>query len=305
MLKDLKPGTNAQMLVLCQAIEEKTTKNGDVYCEMKVSDKTGSVLVKFWNTNKNFLENLIGQVVEITLTAELYNKCPTYVGNAVAAKPDANIMDFVQSAPFSPEKMFEFLYKKADEMREELKKITKTVLEQYKEELLYYPAAQRIHHDVYGGLLYHVYRMAGIGLWVCKAYPTIDKDLFLAGIILHDIGKLKELESSRMGEAEYSKEGQLFGHPYLGMRMVENIAARVKADKETTDQLLHIIAAHHGKPEWGALVQPHTLEAYLVHQLDMIDSRAWIYEKGQEAVDETGFSEKMFGLSSNVYYKKL
>ena len=148
---------------------------------------------------------------------------------------------------------------------------------------------------------YHMFRMAGTASYFTTLYKTVNKDILLAGVILHDIGKLEELDGTEMGTAEYSVSGHLFGHIYLGMRMVEREAERLQIDKSVTEQVLHIIASHHGQPEWGALTRPQTLEAFLVHELDMIDSRAYQYEKSAQTISPGEFTQKVFGLGTSVY----
>ena len=302
MIKDLKENVATRETLLCQAVEEKVTKNGDTHVDLLLSDRENSIKVKVWNTNKGYMETFVGRVIDLTVTPEIYNGKMSYKGDMIALKPDASITDFVPKAPYPSDRMFDALMQKADSFQnEDAKKLVQSLMTEHKEKLLCYPAAQTIHHNCYGGLIYHMFRMAGTASYFITLYKTVNKDILLAGVILHDIGKLEELDGTEMGTAEYSVSGHLFGHIYLGMRMVEREAERLQIDKSVTEQVLHIIASHHGQPEWGALTRPQTLEAFLVHELDMIDSRAYQYEKSAQTISPGEFTQKVFGLGTSVY----
>ncbi len=302
MIKNLKNGRTSKETVLCYGVEEKMTKKGDSYVELLVCDKMSSIKVIVWNTNKSHCDQYINQVIEITITPELYNGALSYKGDFISLKEDAKITDYIQTAPYNTETMYNMLYKIILSFgNEKLKKLVLCVLEENKEKLLFYPGAEHIHHNCHGGLLYHTYRMTWMALQLSKGYKSVNKDILIAGTILHDIGKTIELDSNFMGIADYSTDGKLLGHTYLGMKIIEQTAQKLNTPDEITRQLLHIIASHHGSLEWGALVKPQTLEACIVHYLDMIDSQAYQYEKIAETLEEGDFSSKIYGLGTAIY----
>ena len=121
-------------------------------------------------------------------------------------------------------------------------------------------AAKTMHHNIYGGLAYHTYRMIKAAYAVCEVYPLLNRELLVCGTALHDIGKLVEMKTSDTGIAAYTDMGNLFGHPLLGIEMIDhevwrqNQAAGGKSySAEQVAMLKHMLASHHGQPEWGAI----------------------------------------------------
>lgn len=134
------------------------------------------------------------------------------------------------------------------------------------------PAARSMHHAYLGGLLEHTLSMAALSQEVSRHYRYVNSDLLLAGVLLHDVGKALEYQVD--GEFTFSTDGRLVGHIVRGITLVEKAATELgNIPPEAVQELVHLIAAHHGTREWGSPVVPKTLEAVLLHQLDLMDSR--------------------------------
>jgi len=134
------------------------------------------------------------------------------------------------------------------------------------------PAAMSYHHAYLGGLLEHVCSLVELGDVVCDHYPTLRRDLVLAGLVLHDLGKIAELNFSR--GFRYTTRGQLVGHMAIALEIVqEKIRALPDFPVSLKDQLEHIILSHHGKLEFGSPKEPLFPEALVVHYLDDLDSK--------------------------------
>lgn len=132
------------------------------------------------------------------------------------------------------------------------------------------PAAQRIHHAYRGGLLEHVYEVLQLSDALLELYPEIDRDLLTVGILLHDIGKLKELESAV--DPAYTDQGQLIGHLALGAAAVAEAMNAIDGFPEELGwQVHHLLLSHHGRREWGSPRVPKTLEAIALHHLEHLD----------------------------------
>ncbi len=133
------------------------------------------------------------------------------------------------------------------------------------------PAASAMHHAYIGGLLEHTLSMAAVADRLATHYTQVNRDLLLCGVLLHDMGKAYEyaLEEG----FTRSDDGRLVGHIVRGVVMVESAAAELDFPEVELRQLVHLIAAHHGTNEWGSPVVPKTLEAVLLHQIDLLDSR--------------------------------
>lgn len=134
------------------------------------------------------------------------------------------------------------------------------------------PAATRIHHAHLGGLCEHTLSLLQLGARVCDHYQQLDRDLIMAGCLLHDIGKSREI-SPEPG-FDYTEEGKLVGHLILTCQWIREKAARIDGfPRELEWQVTHLVAAHHGRHEYGSPKEPATLEAMVVHALDELDTR--------------------------------
>lgn len=137
------------------------------------------------------------------------------------------------------------------------------------------PAARGMHHAYIGGLLEHTLSMAAVARLLASHYRYVNFDLLLAGVLLHDLGKA---EAYTLDEGfSHSDDGRLVGHIIRGTLLVERAAAEMDFPSYHLQQLIHLIAAHHGTQEWGSPVVPRTLEAVLLHQIDLLDSRVGGY----------------------------
>ena len=142
--------------------------------------------------------------------------------------------------------------------------------EAYKQFLIN-PAGMRLHHAYVGGLLHHSVSVAELACAMAGKIGGMDRDMVLAGALLHDVGKLQEI-SPDMG-FPYTTEGRLLGHITITVMMVKAAAEkRGKIDDEKLQQLLHIILSHHGEHEKGSPVACATREAFVVHYADEIDA---------------------------------
>ena len=174
-------------------------------------------------------------------------------------------------------------------------------------------AAKTMHHNLYGGLAYHTYRMIKTAYSICDVYPLLNRELLVCGTALHDIGKLVEIKTSDTGIATYTDMGNLFGHSLLGIEMIDhevwrqNQAAGGRSyNAEQVAMLKHMLASHHGQPEWGAIRSPSTPEAMILHELDMIDSRMYMYEENFAQMEPGTSSDPVFGIAGDgktVIYK--
>ena len=238
-IKELPENQKTTTVVLLALIEEKETRAGKPYCELTLSDGETQIQAKLWNNAKADVK-----VEEKSLiTAELYPK--EYQGALSyelfrygPAPEDCQITDYVIKAPYKPEDMYQeilnLLRKEIavpDPEKLDLIDLVKNIYEENKENLLYWSAAKSVHHNCYSGLLYHTFRMVRSAVMLSRVYP-VDRELLLAGTALHDIGKLSELETDNLGVADYSVDGNLFGHSLIGCEMVTKAASKNIYDEE-------------------------------------------------------------------------
>ncbi len=192
-------------------------------------------------------------------------------------------MALVKSTRFNVETMFaELLTIARGKIEPEpLRLLVVGILEEHAEGIKRGSAARKNHHAYAGGYLEHVLSVTRNAVFLAEKYaadypnmqPPLAKSLVVAGAILHDVGKLIELEFGMEGPRR-TPEGELIGHILLGRDMVRERGKDVPGlDRETLLRLEHIIVAHQNLPEWGSPIAPHTPEALLVYFADDVDAK--------------------------------
>ncbi|GIW88055.1 MAG: 3'-5' exoribonuclease YhaM [Isosphaeraceae bacterium] len=186
------------------------------------------------------------------------------------------------------------------------------LLDVYRDDILRIQAAERMHHAYTGGLIEHVWSMTRIAVFLAEHYeryyarlnPPLNRSVVVAAAILHDIGKLRELEYHPVA-ARYTTPGKLIGHVVLGRDMVREAAAQIEGFPPETLMLLeHAILAHHGKREFGAVVEPATIEALIVSFVDELDAKInQVAEKLLAGTGEDDFTERIYGLDNRRFYR--
>jgi 3'-5' exoribonuclease len=183
---------------------------------------------------------------------------------------------------FDPQTMFGELVQIAERHVEDaqVRRLVLSILNGNREKLLTCPAARRHHHAFCGGLLEHTLSVARTALFLAGKYadyypdmqPPLNKGLVVAGAILHDIGKVRELDQQPTGTT-YTPEGELIGHIVMGRDMVREAAAGTEIDPDVLLRLEHLVLSHQRLPEWGSPKPPMTPEALLVHYADDLDAK--------------------------------
>ncbi len=316
-------GSTYNYTVLVTEMTEKVSKTDKPFVNFTFSDGVDKVTANYFDKTEDVMKALgvdVGRVVDLTFSVKTYNNKKNYIVENVIPCPDpeAKVEKFVQSPPFG----IDIMYKKIIEC---IKKstgrnydvnvpgvpdddysaaaLTIRLLNSNKEAFCKSSAAHSIHHDMRGGLLYHTFRMVYNALYVSKVYTTLNLELLVCGTALHDIGKLTELDTDELGSADYSVDGRLFGHAVIGMEMVSEEAKKGPYNEEEVRQLRHMIASHHGSLEYGAITTPATPEAFILHELDMIDSRMYIFEKEMGKVDPGEMTDRIFALENSSLYR--
>jgi 3'-5' exoribonuclease len=309
MIKDLEKNCIEKNYFILKEIVEKTTKNGDSYLDLTLSDKSGNLSAKMWSTNAKKLESdsiKEGNLVYVVgKTGEYKEKIQLTIENirAVNSEDKVDIKDYAKAVPVETNKLFSIIGKFTKDIKnKDLQKMIITIIAEYKDELYYYPAAKMNHHAMYGGLLYHMERMLMLAKTVSSQYPSINKDLLYAGVILHDIEKINEMDASEIGVVkDFTKKGQLLGHIVMGVEKIGEIGRKLMVDEEIIVNLQHLIASHHGKKEWGAAVEPKTVEAIALHYIDNLDSTLSTFEEACEDLEKGEFGEKNYPLKVHPY----
>ena len=299
---ELPLDTKTPTLALLQSIEESETKTGKAYVRMTLSDGDSVITANLWNKSKAEIQVEERTVIAVELYPKIYEGNVGYEVFRYGPCNDAQVTDFIIKAPFESEAMYDEILSLISKGAGEngLYRLVKAIYEENKTKLLYWSAAKSVHHNCYGGLLYHTLRMMRSAFTLTKVYTTINKDVLFAAVALHDIGKITELETDELGIADYTVDGTLFGHALLGIEMINAKASGY--NPESIRLLKHCLAAHHGQLDWGAVTVPAIAEAMMLHEIDMIDSRMYQFEKAVEEITEPGqLGDKVFGLGTKVY----
>ena len=197
--------------------------------------------------------------------------------------------DCVLSAPRSIDEMWAELKTHLASVRDpHIKVLLNRFTTDHEKELREWPAAQNIHHAYRGGLLEHVLKMADVGRAIASSYGA-NEDVVFAGVLLHDIGKLQELDYEP-GGASYSRDGNLVGHIGLGLIMVRQAITGISGfPDDLRAQIEHVIVSHHGRREHGSPVEPRTIEAFIVAMVDELDTR--VHQVRKAIAEDVGSDE--------------
>lgn len=293
---------------LIKSIDKKTSSKGDTYLDMTLSDSEGEINAKLWRYNKaTHGEYGVNDLVKIRGLITQYNgadQLKVEKIRPVTPEDGVNVSDFVKSADYSGEQMFEELYRIADGFSDgDLKKIVTAILDDNRLALLYWPAAFKLHHAVRGGLLLHTLSIVRLAEGVCKVYPFVDRELLISGAILHDIAKLSEFTVADTGIATgYSVDGNLLGHLAMGAMVIDKYAEKLNINPKTATLLEHMVLSHHGEPEFGAAVRPMFIEAELLSELDLMDSRIYEMREAVSAAPAEDFSARVWAMDNRKLY---
>ena len=293
---------------LVKLVEQKTSSKGDTYLDFTLGDKDGEINGKLWRyVPSEHGEYKNNDLVKIRGTISQYNGVDQLRIERIRhciEQDNVTMEDFVQSVAYSSLDMYNELMSVAGDFSDpNLKKLVTAIYEDNREALLYWPAAYKLHHALRGGLLMHTLSIVRLAEMVSEVYPFIDKDLLLAGAMLHDISKLEEFVVNEAGMAEtYSVEGNLLGHLAMGAVKVEKYAEKLGIDRKTAMLVEHMILSHHGEPDFGAAVRPMFIEAELLSQLDLMDSRVYEMREAVAGLNADDFSARLWALDNRKLY---
>ena len=320
-------GNNYDMTLLVVRIEERTTKKGDPYCRLTLSDGKTQQEANLFNNNTRESLKLQGvteeKPVDVRLKCTEFQNQKNYTVDSInpARLTDEEKATLIKMPPLPRQQMLLDMirivldssgrqYDKDNVIIPEddysLTALTVRLISKNSKAFSSSSAAKSMHHNLMGGLLYHTYRMVKAADSICNVYTTLNRELLICGTCLHDIGKIRELSTSELGAANYTPDGRLFGHTLIGIEMIDKMVAEADsaAGRETYNRedvrlLKHLIASHHGTLEWGAITLPAVPEAMVLHNIDMIDSRMYMYEEGLASTKPGNVSDYINGIAGD------
>lgn len=253
-------------------------RNGP-YWQMTLQDSSGTIPARIWSPlSRNFEQIASEQIIEVTAAAQSFrDQLQLNIETLNFVPPEQTDLSFflpVSSIP--PEELYQDLMRLLHQKvifppwTRFYKKILKN--NDIREALVKTPGGKTIHHAYMGGLLEHTLSVCRICDSICDLYPALDKDILLVSAALHDIGKAREISAGV--SREYSTEGKLMGHIFLGLEMINPFLSKAQnLSPELIMHFKHIILSHHGELEYGSPKRPKTQEALLLHFADNLDAK--------------------------------
>lgn len=302
-LSELKPDQMGDCFALLAGREKAKTRDGKPFYRVTFRDKKRSVTAMIWSDSAWFADCderwQDGRFYKLRCRYSETNYGPQIDIDRIREIEEADRSqgfdetEFFLSTRFDVDAMFAELVEIANQEIAEvpLRELVVGLLEDHREAIKKMPAASRNHHAFAGGFLEHVLSVTKTAVFLADKYadyyprmqPPLSKSLVTAGAILHDIGKLMELQYQPEG-ATYTPSGRLIGHILLGRDLVREKGATIASlDPEMLLRLEHIIVAHQNLPEWGSPVSPHTPEALLVYFADDVDAKFQMMATALEA----------------------
>jgi len=303
LITELPQQTQVDQVFLATHKQLRPNRNGQLYLQVELADKSGIITGRLWNaSDDDYGAFEDGDYVRVEGHTQLYSGSMQIIISAIE-RADPRTVD---ESEFQVLAKNDFVRLEA-ELGTILGTIRSAPLKALVDEILAdaslmdafkrTPAGVKHHHAYAGGLLDHVVNLLRLADRVAPLYPALDRDLLLAGVLVHDIGKVRELES--LQGFSYTDEGQLLGHVLLGLEIVD---AKIRAIEARTGQrfapeaavrVKHMIASHHGQYEFGSPKLPMTLEAVALHHLDHLDAKmaGTIQLLQNEATAEDGWTQ--------------
>ncbi|MBQ5441008.1 MAG: HD domain-containing protein [Firmicutes bacterium] len=311
-VSDLKKDKEVIDFFMIKSVSVKTGSTGKPYLDVVLGDRTGEINGKKWDVGAS--DHLLKEkdIVKIIATVNEFNsQLQLKIQRIRKALPETipddvmDMGDFVKAAPEDPDEMYNYIMDTCLSFEDDdYRALCRKALEDNKEKLMYYPAASKNHHAELGGLLYHTKRMLMNGERVCEVYKNLSRDLLLAGVIMHDMQKLFEIDADTDGMSSgYSFEGQLLGHIVMGVKYVDELSLKLNIGTEKRIMMEHMILSHHYEPEYGSPKKPLFPEAEVLHYLDILDARMYDMEEALKNTEPGGFSDRVWTLDNRRMYK--
>lgn len=304
MVTDLKDGDSVDSLFSVKYKRAPTPYKSNTAWRFAfgAADSTGEIEVSYWGgqgegsvrtVHDSFKE---GDVVRVQGFVGLWReknrlKIDINEGKGSVAKAASyDLKDFIPSSGKDIDALYnELLQMVAGVGHEGLRRLLEAFFldEEFAGKFRKCPGAMQIHHAWLGGLLEHTLSLTKIAREAAKAYENVDLDLLTAGCLLHDVGKIRELEVTT--NIKVGEEGMLRGHTVIGEEMVRERARQTGLDGRTLLKLSHMVLSHLGKPEYGAPRTPMFTEAVLLYYADELDSKANQFDKIKKETDTEDF----------------
>jgi 3'-5' exoribonuclease len=282
-VQQMADGDTIEEVYLVTDKQLRANRNGNLYLQLELRDRTGAISARLWNAGEHLFRSFdSGDFLLIKGKVQLFQGALQMILSHIerVASEKVELADFLPHTEHDVSKLLERLRGTLLKLSNpHLRALAECFLmdDAFVQDFCKAPAGVRNHHAYLGGLLEHVVTLLDAADRVLPVYPDLDRDLLLAGIFLHDVGKVRELSFGRT--FAYTDEGQLIGHLVIGVEMLNEKAAQVPDltgepfPRELLLRLKHMILSHHGTYEFGSPKLPMTPEAVALHYLDNLDAK--------------------------------
>lgn len=308
-IEQFSDGMKIQGFYLCVEKHKRETRNKDLYLDLILRDRSGQISAKIWDGVGEMDERFdLGDPVAVSGMVESFqdrlqlivkkiNRASVQYYGRYGYDPAL----IVPAAAQDPLEMWSRLTALIRSIKTKpLKSLVTGLYREFKEQILIHPASVMLHHNYRSGYLEHVLSMGIVADTLADHY-SVDRDLLLTGVLVHDIGKLHEILPGL--EVEYTEAGQFLGHIVMGRDLVRKQAAAIPDFPEKLLQKLeHLILSHQGRYEWQSPVKPKLKEALLLHHIDNMDAKLNLFDKAIEEDQEAGsWTDKRNYFRANLY----
>lgn len=323
-ISEMNDGTQVYGNFLINECKRCVDNKGSAYLVVTLQDNSGTIEARKWTSTPEDEQVIVkGKVVYINGVVNHYgqNLQLKILECESVNMENLNWADYISSAPFDLEQMRQKLVIYVKSIKDEdLRNLVAALIKSYGKRFYIWPAAVRNHHDYISGLLYHSLTMADMAVKVAEVYPSLDRDILLAGALVHDLGKIIEL-SGPQGTV-FTLEGKLLGHISIGQAELRRKAKELgmfeyddlpEAEqtpehplfhkKELAVLLEHMILSHHNQPDFGSPVRPLTREAFVLAAIDDLDAKMTILDKAYSGVEPGASTVKLFNMDDRYFYK--
>lgn len=280
-IRDLKENDNVTSFSMVRQKRIKLKRNGEPYIELILVDRTGQIEAKIWEDVNIWRDQIAeGDLVKYRGRVQVYNTSRQLILEKIRKTTAEDTADGFAEQEVIPATEYDI-----DEMWDRLNELVvqncrtgailqllQNVLSRFRDRIKSYPAATEVHHNYWGGFLEHSLSVLDSAIYFSGKYPNLDRDLLVAGAVLHDIGKIEELANPH--SPGYTTRGILIGHIVLGRDILREEAAKIPDFPSDRLVLLeHLILSHQGQLEWGSPKQPRIAEALVLHYIDDLDAK--------------------------------
>ena len=304
MISEMNKEGKAEVRAMITRADPGRTNKGTPYLSLTLEDKSGVLDAKFWNlTDAQVAQWHTGQIVDAKGDIIIHRNAIQFRIRKME-EAEGDILDYARQAPVSYEEMKREIDGLIDSIgNEKYRDIVKELIGSHEKEFYTYPAATKNHHNFVGGLAWHTLSMARAAEALLPLYPFLDRDLLMAGILLHDFGKVEELSGPML--TEYTNEGNLLGHIVMAAGVIERTAENLGYERDEDLVLLeHLVLSHHGKLEYGSPVLPMVPEAEVLNLVDNLDARLFMMKAALDAVEPGHFGPRVFALDNRMLYRR-